>query len=146
MPISPFAYRVWAALSRFNIGGMVPPTVTELAEKCSIKAVTMREALSELVQAGLVEQCSVDDETAVGFLSQRQPSRHFGIQAKQCEWCLSSVITLEKHHYPVRRKDGGKNVCSICPSCHSEFHALTDVPRWKVKVDFSWSDRQGGHQ
>lgn len=47
----------------------------------------------------------------------------FGLQ---CEWCKSQVATIQEHHYPIRKKDGGENIVKICPNCHYGFHALSD--------------------
>lgn len=45
---------------------------------------------------------------------------------KICQWCGVSVLSLDKHHYPIRNKDGGKEVVCICRNCHGLFHDLTD--------------------
>lgn len=39
-----------------------------------------------------------------------------------CEWCGCKTSALQKHHYPIARKDGGKEVANICPNCHYEYH------------------------
>lgn len=39
-----------------------------------------------------------------------------------CCWCGVNTTTMHSHHYPVSKKDGGKETIEICPNCHHEFH------------------------
>ena len=43
---------------------------------------------------------------------------------KKCEWCGKKVLVIHEHHYPVEKRNGGKDIVKICPSCHSEYHLL----------------------
>jgi len=45
---------------------------------------------------------------------------------KGCLFCGVDDIILDKHHYPIRRKDGGCKIIEICPNCHRRFHTITD--------------------
>lgn len=42
---------------------------------------------------------------------------------KKCEWCGHRTTTLHRHHYPVPKRLGGKDIVNICANCHTEFHA-----------------------
>ena len=134
------AFRLWAGISRFNQDGILPPSVNELSAKYSMDPKSVREALRELELRGVAEMLSVSDEDTVALLKSRSPSKIPGINAHKCQWCESSALVLEKHHYPVRKRDGGTTICSICASCHSEFHSLTDSTRWVVLKSFPWNE------
>lgn len=43
-----------------------------------------------------------------------------------CEWCGAIAVVMHDHHYPIKASRGGKEVVSICPSCHADYHALID--------------------
>jgi hypothetical protein len=53
---------------------------------------------------------------------------------KTCEWCKIKTFLLEKHHFPIRKKDGGDDIINICPNCHRSFHYLTDYKNFIIKV------------
>ena len=44
-------------------------------------------------------------------------------EKKACEWCGCKTTILHKHHYPIPKRLGGKEVVNICPTCHYEFHS-----------------------
>ena len=46
-----------------------------------------------------------------------------------CTFCGYTGIAIDDHHYPIRRKDGGKKTISLCANCHREFHYLSDHSR-----------------
>lgn len=41
---------------------------------------------------------------------------------KTCEWCGCKTTVLHKHHYPIPKRQGGKEIVNICSNCHHEFH------------------------
>ena len=41
-----------------------------------------------------------------------------------CEWCGKRSYVLQKHHFPIPSKEGGKETVDICPNCHCTFHLL----------------------
>lgn len=41
---------------------------------------------------------------------------------KTCEWCGCKTTVLHKHHYPIPKRQGGKETVNICSNCHHEFH------------------------
>ena len=43
-----------------------------------------------------------------------------------CLFCGYNRCSLDKHHYPIRAKDGGIDTINLCPNCHREFHELAD--------------------
>ncbi len=45
-----------------------------------------------------------------------------GTGEKTCEWCGCKTSVLNKHHYPVPKRDGGTETVNICSNCHNEFH------------------------
>lgn len=46
-----------------------------------------------------------------------------------CLFCGFNRCTLDKHHYPIRAKDGGLDTINLCPNCHRMFHEFTDYNR-----------------
>jgi uncharacterized phage protein (TIGR02220 family) len=42
---------------------------------------------------------------------------------KTCQWCGCKTTILHKHHFPIPKRLGGKEVVYICSNCHSEFHS-----------------------
>lgn len=43
-----------------------------------------------------------------------------------CLFCGYNEIGLDKHHYPIRAKEGGTKIIKICPNCHRLFHLFAD--------------------
>ena len=41
-----------------------------------------------------------------------------------CEWCGCKTSVLHKHHFPIPKRYGGKDIVNICSNCHNEFHNL----------------------
>lgn len=39
-----------------------------------------------------------------------------------CEWCGKQSTALQKHHYPIPKREGGTDVVNICYECHHGFH------------------------
>ena len=54
---------------------------------------------------------------------------------KICEWCGCKTTVLHKHHYPIPKRDGGKETVNICSNCHMEFHAK-EAKKSGGKVDY----------
>ena len=53
----------------------------------------------------------------------------------ECVWCGTETLVIEKHHYPIPKKDGGKEVVDICPLCHTEFHFLKTWGILRIRED-----------
>lgn len=92
-----------------------------------------------LEKLGLSEKFSFKEDAIVKFLKEKSPQTYLSnssirdyIFLKICDWCNSESALLHEHHYPVSRKNGGKNIVEICPSCHCEFHHLTDRIRYRI--------------
>lgn len=52
-----------------------------------------------------------------------------------CLFCGYNRCSLDKHHYPIRAKDGGKDTIKLCPNCHRRFHELADYSNRGVRND-----------
>ena len=48
----------------------------------------------------------------------------FSKKGKECEWCHNKSYVLQQHHFPISKKDGGKEIVNICPNCHCTYHEL----------------------
>lgn len=40
-----------------------------------------------------------------------------------CSWCGVKTTDLHRHHFPISRRQGGKETVDICSNCHTEFHS-----------------------
>jgi len=83
-------------------------------------------SLKRLTEIGLLMESTISDLESVGHCKSKTPSS-LSLGSLQCEWCKSKTVTLQNHHYPVRQRDGGIDTVSICASCHSEFHYLSEA-------------------
>lgn len=65
-------------------------------------------------------------ETSTQIASYIQGKRldGLGLGNYMCVWCGIKTTSLHKHHYPIRKSQGGSSVVEICPNCHQEFHTL----------------------
>lgn len=79
---------------------------------------TARRKMQKLESYGCLEILPNKDK--VKLLSTIKNDNLFGNEV--CEWCKSKAITLEGHHYPISKSDGGVEIVNICPNCHSAFH------------------------
>jgi hypothetical protein len=112
------------------------PSATNLSDQIGLSVRRVHEILRELSKARLVHKNPVIEESdAVLLLKDKNSGTGLSVAALHCTWCRTATVRLHEHHYPVRKKDGGTETVSICPNCHSEFHALTD-DKWAVDVDF----------
>ncbi len=83
--------------------------------------------LKELENKNLIKQenhKSISDEE---YFNQKNKEYKNG-----CLFCGTNDIALDKHHYPIRRRNGGIETISLCPNCHSRFHYNTDYSQ-KIK-------------
>lgn len=79
---------------------------------------TARRNLQKLSDGGYIKV--LEGKEKVERLSYFKRDNPYGHEI--CEWCNSQVITLESHHYPIPKSEGGKKTVDICPDCHSAFH------------------------
>ena len=56
-----------------------------------------------------------------------------------CAWCDCFSAKMQQHHYPIAKADGGTDTVSICPNCHSSYHALIDEKRFIIKPEWHYS-------
>ena len=50
-----------------------------------------------------------------------------GFGENVCEWCGINTYIIHEHHYPIPKKDEGRETVSICPTCHSAFHYFPNL-------------------
>lgn len=41
---------------------------------------------------------------------------------KRCPWCGLKKYHYHRHHYPIPREHGGKQIVRICVECHLTYH------------------------
>ena len=84
-------------------------------------------------EKGLVETFSYYNDEILRILKSKNPQNCDS--KKICEWCNGRSYVLQKHHFPIKRCDKGKETVNICPNCHYEFHYLSEV-KYKFKNEF----------
>ena len=95
----------------------------------------IRNLIDKMKEFHLLNEFNFQEEVAVNLLKSKSPSIFNGHEGKfsLCEWCNSQTLLLHKHHYPKRKKDGGKDVVKICANCHQEFHYMCDYKKYFMK-------------
>ena len=86
-----------------------------------MKSDTISRKINNLINKNILNPFS--NEEIVKILKNKSTyNKNKGIGGNVCEWCKGYTTKLHKHHYPIPRKDGGKEIVNICPNCHYEFH------------------------
>lgn len=44
-----------------------------------------------------------------------------------CPWCGKEKTHFHNHHWPVTKKEGGKQTVRICVDCHAAFHGQSYI-------------------
>jgi hypothetical protein len=83
------------------------------------------ESLHYMANAGILDTFRLSGADAVSILKAKTPQR-LEPGHETCSWCQCETLTLNEHHYPVRKAHGGTKTVRICANCHAEFHYLTD--------------------
>ena len=92
----------------------------------------------ELLKKGAIKAIDTDMEK---YLRNKNLSG-FGVGNKKCAWCGIRTAVLDRHHYPVPKRLGGKQIVEVCPNCHREFHAFKqkyklNLPPEKMNILFT---------
>ena len=68
------------------------------------------------------------DEEALLYIqtNRKQELKKEFLYGYYCNWCLSENLSLDAHHFPIRKKDKGTITVDICKNCHQLFHDITD--------------------
>lgn len=122
--LSVYAFRVYGHLA--NPTKKYPKHIKGIAKHIGVAVSTTRDAVKELLQKELVEEFTYSNEDALAIILAKTPQVIGGFDL-HCEWCNGITACLQEHHYPVRKSAGGAEIVNICPSCHYEFHFLTDT-------------------
>jgi hypothetical protein len=90
------------------------------------KKIPIRRRLEFLNSKGWLLKSKLSPVEAKNIVCQKQP-QNFTFGTIKCEWCSAKTLVLDKHHYPVLKSEGGKEIVKVCPNCHQEFHQLLRV-------------------
>lgn len=41
-----------------------------------------------------------------------------------CDWCKTKCHSIQEHHYPISKKNNGKDKVNICGTCHADYHYI----------------------
>lgn len=102
-----------------------------ISKLCIMSDRVAKRSISELTDFGLIEWAEMPPEEAKTICQGKQPSITEGFDLF-CEWCGSSTIVLQSHHFPIPRSLGGQSAVQICPSCHYEYHHLVEQGFFKL--------------
>ena len=117
--LKPSEFRVFCHLVYLNQEGL-PLSLKRSCEITLMGQDAFKSALVRLEEVGFVKRTQdkwTPEEIKQFTISKKKAD-------EKCEWCGSMVHTLQKHHFPVSAKDGGKDIVEICGSCHADFHHL----------------------
>jgi hypothetical protein len=125
-------FRIAMHLYRRRQDGILGGSPREIASHCRVSLGTTREVLAALVARDLAQVSKISGEDAAALLCKKAPGRFPSRALVSCSWCRYSGPVMHQHHYPVSAAAGGNETIPICPSCHSEFHAITDSPIYEA--------------
>ena len=100
---------------------------------------TNSECIS-LIENEIGEYKFFSPEEIKEILSKKTPQINFSLNwypTKKCSWCMCETLILHEHHYPIPKKNFGKEIEKICPNCHAEYHRLSDYPIFKIFDDIN---------
>lgn len=106
-------------IARCSEGGTLLLDIEELSTANRVSDNTIYEWLHGLVNQGYV---FVSGEKDIVSKLKKKNMKNLGFGGEVCEWCEVTTSVLHKHHHPVPKSKGGKEVVGICPNCHHEFH------------------------
>lgn len=103
-----------------KLNGDIPKVECIMQEQYSLR--TIQSIRKHLMELGMIEQkLTLSPEDAKLYTIYNS---HKGIK---CEWCGRESNVIQKHHFPILAKDGGKDVVMICPNCHYTYHKVMEV-------------------
>ena len=108
---------------KYNYGIVTVMDKLKFAEYYNVSRRSISILLDLLIDKGYITITKGNDKEIFNKLN-RLNDRSGG-----CLFCGYRKSFAHKHHYPIRKADGGTETISICPNCHSEFHLLADVGR-----------------
>jgi len=101
----------------------------KLIEDVGCSASIFHPSIRKLIARDLVMKGERRSDREVFSLLNKKNSK------KGCLFCGIDDIPLERHHFPIRRVDGGKETIKLCPNCHRKFHELADYTfPYRVKL------------
>lgn len=84
---------------------------------------TIQKYLDKLEKIGLITAHFMEPEEIVDLLKEKNLSGK-GVGQLVCDWCGYNALSLDAHHYPEHKKNGGQDTVNICSNCHREYHYL----------------------
>jgi len=94
-------------------------TIQDISNLINSNVNTATKYINELIEQNLIRE--LNDTEKYKILSKKNLD-NLGIGINVCEWCHIKTTYLHKHHYPIKKSNGGIDTVNICPICHSEFH------------------------
>lgn len=95
---------------------------------------TIKNSVKQLIKKECILIQKINNEELVNSLKNKNMNG-LGYGHLTCSWCGVKTTTMHYHHYPLSKKNGGKNTIPICPNCHHEFHYNESSTKIKLNVD-----------
>lgn len=90
----------------------------DLSRAFNFSKATVKNIIEKLEKSGYLGKLLLSDSDAMKKMSAK-------FSRSGCIVCGTDSM-IEKHHYPIRRKNGGESVVLLCRKHHIEFHQMTD--------------------
>lgn len=90
----------------------------------TLNKVQLKRIKNKLCKLLYIEQIKLQEEI-------KKMTIKLSHKGKKCEWCGKESYILQEHHYPIQRKDGGKEIVNICPNCHYTYHSIMDNKQYR---------------
>ena len=103
-----------------------------IADELSTTDRVAKESVKTLEDCGVIARSAQLSPAKIReILTGKTPSLSLCSYQSSCEWCKTNTPILHKHHYPIKKSNGGTETVSICPNCHAEFHWMLDTPKYQ---------------
>ena len=94
-------------------------SLKEIIQFSQEKKYTVKKALNDLTASQYICKIKITDQLMFEKLNVKNSDNG-------CLFCGYDSSPLDKHHFPIRAKEGGSETIEICANCHREFHCGVD--------------------
>jgi hypothetical protein len=122
---------ILAEIARIEVlGEIIEVTNLYISNAFGITKQRASTAINSLISKGFIFISEQSDETVYRLLNKKN-------SPDGCLFCGYKGCAIDRHHYPIRRKNGGEKTIDLCANCHREFHYLADSNRDSIRVNWS---------
>ena len=114
---------IYMIIASNSTGKTCKMSIKQIANNANLTSSTITKTLKSLQNKQMIK-FSEPKPYEIRNIIKSKDLEGYGIGDKRCEWCGINTYVIHKHHFPIRREDGGIKTVSICPNCHHEYHHL----------------------